>query len=149
MPDGSIVEFKAIPDCDFAFAAAILHFCKRYNPVLSDLILQSCVQRRNSSEEQTKFISVHFKREKLNLELLKYSGRQPQRDVKSLSLERLFRKMGPYIMTANFRQSFIQHQKLTKDTFASQQAERTKASFVPKIRMVCFMYTNLKPTKSL
>ena len=36
--DGSIVDIKAIPDCDFAFAAAFLHFCLPYNPLLSDLI---------------------------------------------------------------------------------------------------------------
>ena len=27
LEDGSIVDLKAIPDCDFAFAAAILNFC--------------------------------------------------------------------------------------------------------------------------
>ena len=39
LDDGSIVDLKAIPDCDFAFAAAISRFCLRYDPVLSDLIL--------------------------------------------------------------------------------------------------------------
>ena len=38
LDDGSIVDLKAIPDCDFAFAAAFLDFCYQYNPVLSDLI---------------------------------------------------------------------------------------------------------------
>ena len=37
--DPSIDDLQAIPDCDFASAAAILHFCWEYNPTLSVLIL--------------------------------------------------------------------------------------------------------------